>query len=97
MGALFHAQRNGVDVNLTGPVNAPILDHADRCDRCGSRAYVWTVLAFKTNIGELFWCRHHWLKHREALGPHIGAMVNESRQLFEHVKDDHWVEGKAAR
>ena len=77
---------------------APILDSADRCDRCSSRAYVWTILAFPKGVtGELLWCRHHWLKHREALSTHIAVIVDESRQLFEHVKDDHWVEGKASR
>jgi hypothetical protein len=78
---------------------APILDHADRCDRCGSRAYVWTILVFpSTFTGELLWCRHHWLEHRDAVAPFIAVIVDESRQLFEHVKDDrHWVEGTAAR
>lgn len=78
-------------MNLNAGPNTPILDHADRCDRCGSRAYVWTVLAFRTYIGELFFCRHHWLEHREALAPHIGAMVNETGQLHKHIKDDRGV------
>lgn len=63
-----------------------VLDHADRCDRCRSRAYVYTILVFGTFTGELFWCRHHWLKHREAVAPFVAAIADESRQLFEHIK-----------
>jgi hypothetical protein len=81
----------GVAVNLNGPSGAPILDAHDRCDRDGSRAYVWTVLVFSSYIGELFWCRHCWMQNREALAPHIGAMVNETMQLHKHIKDDRGV------
>lgn len=78
----------GVAVNLNAGPNTPILDAHDRCDRCSSRSYVWTVLVFTSYIGELFWCRHCWIQHREALAPHIGAMVNETGQLFKHIRDD---------
>lgn len=67
----------------------PILTHADRCDRCGGRSYVWTILGFPGGFtGELLWCRHHWLKHREALAPNIRIIVDESHHLFKHVADD---------
>jgi hypothetical protein len=69
-----------------------ILDHTDRCDRCGARAYAQTVIAAG---GSLYWCRHHWLQYRrrlEAVSVHIN---DETRALFEHIKDDgHWIEGK---
>lgn len=77
---------------------APILDCKDRCDRCGSQAYVWTILTFPSSAtGELLWCRHHWLEHRETVRPFVSVIVDECRQLFKHIEDDHWVEGKAGR
>jgi hypothetical protein len=92
VGALFHAQRIGVTVSLAVVSPAPILDHADRCDRCGSRAYVWTILTFPSSAtGELLWCRHHWLKHRDAVQTFVSVIVDESRQLFKHVEDDRGV------
>jgi hypothetical protein len=89
MGALFHAQRNGVAVSLAVVSPAPILDHADRCDRCGSRAYVWTILTFPSSAtGELLFCRHHWLQHRAKVQPFVSVIVDECRSLFKHVEDD---------
>jgi hypothetical protein len=67
------------------------LTHADRCDRCGSRAYVVTVIVWSpTNngSGELFWCRHHWLEHQEAISHLVAVLIDETAQLFEHVTDD---------
>jgi hypothetical protein len=89
----------GVAVNLSLVSPAPILDCLDRCDRCGSRAYVWTILTFPSSAtGELLWCRHHWLKHRDKVQLFVSVIVDESRELFKHVKDDkHWVEGKVGR
>jgi hypothetical protein len=77
-------------MSIIAVASTPLLDHADRCDRCGSRAYVYTVLTFGAGKepGELLFCRHHWLKHREAASPYVSVIVDESRQLFEHVKDD---------
>ncbi|MCY1241700.1 hypothetical protein D9M72_546170 [compost metagenome] len=72
-------------------VLAPILNHSHRCDRCGGRAYVVTVLHWSPKLrqgGELLWCRHHWNKHREALTPMIAVLVDETHQLTEHIRDD---------
>jgi hypothetical protein len=57
---------------------------------------VWTILTFPSSAtGELLWCRHHWLEHRATVRPFVSVIVDECRQLFEHVKDDkHWIEGK---
>ena len=76
-------------MSIIAVASTPLLDHADRCDRCGSRAYVWTILRFPSGtVGELLHCRHHWLKHREAISEFVTVIVDESRQLFEHVRDD---------
>lgn len=70
-----------------------VLDHSDRCDQCGARAYVHTIL----DGGSLYWCRHHWLKHQPILQPKALYINDETRALFEHIRDDgHWVEGKEA-
>jgi len=39
---------------------APTLTAADRCDRCGARAYVRARL---TSGGELLFCAHHGREH----------------------------------
>jgi hypothetical protein len=73
-------------------VDAYLLDHSHRCDTCGARAYVHTIL---TSAGELFWCRHHWLAAQPGILGKCLYVNDETRALFEHIKDDHWVEGKA--
>lgn len=70
---------------------APILNASHRCDRCGSRAYVVTVLARSPKLvhgGELLWCQHHFRKYAEAITPLLSAIVDETAQLTEHVRDD---------
>jgi len=69
----------------------PLLTHADRCDRCGSRAYVLTIVIWSPTFrgnGELYWCRHHWNAHREALTPMIAVLIDETYQLNKHIEDD---------
>jgi len=81
----------GIDLAPLNPTY--ILDYTDQCDRCGARAYVQTVIAAG---GSLYWCRHHWNQYRrklEAISVHTN---DETRALFNGVKDDRWVvEGKA--
>ncbi len=43
---------------------APSLSAADRCDRCGARAYIRARLH---SGGELYFCAHHGRKHIPAL------------------------------
>lgn len=81
-------------------VHTEMLDCTNRCDRCGSQAYVLAVLNLtpakqaKRQGDELYFCRHHWLAAETALEPLCGLIVDETHRLFEHVKDDGWVEGK---
>lgn len=75
------------------PVEAPqaILNASHRCDRCGSRAYVVTVLARTRKLpygGELLWCQHHFRKYAEAITPLLSAIVDETAQLTRHATDD---------
>ncbi len=63
-------------------MNATLTDHltaADRCDRCGARAYVRVVLP----VGELLFCAHHGRKHAEALREVALEVHDQSNRLLE--------------
>lgn len=63
------------------PVNAalaPSLTSADRCDRCGARAYVRARLH---SGGELFFCAHHGRKHLESLRDLAAEIHDETERL----------------
>lgn len=62
------------------------LNHADRCDKCGARAYV--VTGFDGVTGELYWCRHDWNDFRIIAPPSTLLIKNELWQLDEHIRDD---------
>jgi hypothetical protein len=72
-----------------------VLNHSTRCDRCGARAYVAVILRQSRKLpqgGELLACAHHWREWAKHIKP--AALIDETAQLYEHVKDDrHWVEG----
>ena len=55
----------------------PSLTAADRCDRCGARAYVRVELA----VGELLFCAHHGRKHADALANVAVSIQDESERL----------------
>lgn len=57
---------------------APALTNADRCDRCGARAYVRAVLHAG---GELLFCAHHGREHIPALA-HLAEIHDESDRLL---------------
>jgi hypothetical protein len=63
-------------------VNATIasapLTAADRCDRCGARAYIRVVLP---GGGELLFCAHHGRAHEGALRAVEASIQDESRAL----------------
>jgi hypothetical protein len=72
----------------------PILNSSHRCDRCGSRAYVCTVLKWSPTLrqgGELLFCAHHWAKHAQAIAPLLSVLIDETSQLSRHIADDHHV------
>jgi hypothetical protein len=69
----------------------PILNASHRCDRCGSRAYVCTVLRWSPKLrqgGELLFCAHHWAKHAQAITPLLSVLIDETSQLTRHIEDD---------
>lgn len=61
------------------PVLAPTpLSAADRCDRCGARAYLRAVLP---SGGALLFCAHHAREHAEALRAVAVEVHDETGQL----------------
>jgi len=52
----------------------------DRCDRCGARAAVRSVLPGEA--GELLWCGHHWHEHGKAVREIEGVKVTDERDAI---------------
>jgi hypothetical protein len=78
-------------MSLAVAVAPAVLNAKHRCDRCGSRAYVVTVLRASDKLpagGELLWCAHHFREVADAIIPYVSALVDETSQLTMHVKDD---------
>ncbi len=61
----------------------PRLDATDRCDRCGSQAYVRARLH---NGGELLFCAHHGREHLPRLREHA-EIIDETDRLNESGTD----------
>jgi hypothetical protein len=57
---------------------APNLTAADRCDRCGARAYVRVSLI---SGGELFFCAHHGREHLPKLQDLATNIQDETARL----------------
>ena len=60
-------------VTMTPPLTA-----ADRCDRCGARAYIRVVLP---GGGELLFCAHHGRAHQDALRAADAEIQDQSDAL----------------
>jgi len=65
-------------VNAAVATDRAPLTAADRCDRCGARAYVRVTLA---NGGELYFCAHHARKHEESLRAVAVDFHDETEEL----------------
>ncbi len=63
---------------MTATLAPAPLTAADRCDRCGARAYIRVVLP---QGGELLFCAHHGRRHEEALRAREAAIFDESQEL----------------
>lgn len=57
--------------------NASTLTAHDRCDSCGSQAYVRVTM----DQGELLFCAHHAKKHHDKLAPLATEWHDESHRL----------------
>lgn len=49
----------------------------DRCDRCGSQAFV----IVKGIAGELFFCGHHYSKHEKSLVKYSYEIIDERQHI----------------
>lgn len=67
------------------PAGTRIMNHADRCDRCGGRAYVKIV---KDKAERLLLCGHHGRKHEAALRMDGFDYEDQTFQLFVNTKPD---------
>lgn len=56
-----------------------VLTANDRCDRCGSQAFVWV----NGINGDLQFCRHHFLKHEEAIRAYAFEIIDETYKINE--------------
>jgi hypothetical protein len=56
------------------------LNALDRCDRCGTQAYVRATLL---NGGELMFCAHHGKEYAEKLAAIAVKIQDESEKLVE--------------
>ena len=63
----------GEDVKETAGTAAPVLQVADRCDRCGSQAFVRVSLV----MGTLMFCSHHWSEFEAVLKPKAYDVLDE--------------------
>ncbi|MDQ3664675.1 MAG: hypothetical protein M3353_08475 [Actinomycetota bacterium] len=54
------------------------LTAADRCDRCGARAYLRVQMP---SGAELFFCAHHGRQHEDALRQVAAAIQDETERL----------------
>ena len=52
---------------------------ADRCDRCGSQAFVLVKMV----AGELYFCGHHYQKHQQTLDRVAFEIIDERWSINE--------------
>ncbi len=63
---------------MTTAIASAPLTAADRCDRCGARAYIRVLLP---GGGELLFCAHHGRAHEAALRAKAAEIQDQSHAL----------------
>lgn len=63
---------------MNATITAAQLSAADRCDRCGARAYIKVTLP---GGGELLFCAHHGRAHETALRRSAVEFHDETNRL----------------
>lgn len=56
-----------------------VINVSDRCDRCGSQAFYWV----NGVSGDLYFCRHHFMKHEDAIRNYAFEVIDETHKLNE--------------
>ena len=62
----------------------PPIQITDRCDRCGARSLVVTMIPVGERTLRLDWCAHHYRQHQEPLLELAVAVLDDTGKL---VKD----------
>src|ERR1700712_4340528 len=73
--------RDRREEHVTTTALATPLSAADRCDRCGARAYIRVSL---TSGGELLFCAHHGREHADRLREVATDIHDETTRLVSH-------------
>lgn len=58
-------------------VQSDVIKVADRCDACGSQAFVWV----NGVSGDLFFCGHHFAKHEDKLREYAFEIIDERNKI----------------
>ena len=53
------------------------LNATDRCDGCGSQAYIWV----NGMSGDLLFCRHHFLKYEDSIKDYAFEVIDETWKI----------------
>lgn len=56
-----------------------VINVSDRCDKCGGQAFFWV----NGVSGDLFFCRHHFLKYENAIRAYAFEVIDETYKLNE--------------
>jgi hypothetical protein len=54
-----------------------VIHVSDRCDRCPSQAFVWV----NGVAGDLYFCRHHFIKYETKLREYAFEIIDETHKL----------------
>lgn len=54
-----------------------VIHISDRCDRCNGQALVWV----NGVAGDLYFCRHHFLKYENKLREYAFEIIDETYKL----------------
>jgi hypothetical protein len=71
---LQHNRGDIMDTMIEAEETSDTLNSTDRCDSCGSQAYVWA----NGVSGDLLFCRHHFLKNEEKIRAWAFEIIDES-------------------
>lgn len=66
-----------VDTMVSIENKSDTLNASDRCDQCGSQAFVWA----EGTSGDLLFCRHHFLKHEENIRDWAFNIIDETWKI----------------
>jgi len=76
---------------MSAVVESYLLTAADRCDRCGSQAFVEVLLSISKRLkrgGILQLCAHHADQYLDDIKPLASTIFDERYRLAEAIKDD---------